>query len=131
MFSRRHTYNSDKLLVAFWCGINLINILSICVEYPNQSAFLRLKRLLYGVGCGTITGFTETHIGRCWVWGTGSRIDFPHMFPMHVEANMRSGLYPFFHLALMNDFGSLASRISDRLLDSAHCSTASPSVLVV
>ena len=89
MLSGRHTYNSDKLLVAFWCGINFINILIYCVVYPNQSAFLRLKCLLNGVGCGTITGFTVTHIGQCWVWGIGSRIDSSHMFPMLVEANMR------------------------------------------
>ena len=54
-------------------------------------------------------GICPDTIGRCWVWGIGSRIDFPHMFPMLVEAKMRSGLYPFFHLALVNDFGSLAS----------------------
>ena len=51
-----------------------------------------LKRFLNGVGCGTITGFTVTHIGRCWVCGMGSRIDLSHMFPMLVEAKMRSGL---------------------------------------
>ena len=28
MLSKRHTYNSDKRLVALWCGINFITILS-------------------------------------------------------------------------------------------------------
>ena len=97
---RRHTYNSDKLFIAFWCGINSSIFGFTCVEYPNQSAFLRLKRLLNGVDCGT--GFTVTCIGRCW--GIGSRIDFPHMFPMLVEEKMRSVLYPFFHLALLTDY---------------------------
>ena len=44
---------------------------------------------------------------------------------------MRSGLYPFFHIALLNDFGSFALGMSDNLFESAHCSTASPSLSVV
>ena len=44
---------------------------------------------------------------------------------------MRSGLYPFFHIALLNDFGSFAVCMSDRLFDSAHSSTASLSLSVV
>ena len=27
------------------------------------------------VGCATITGFILTYIGRCYVWGIGSRTD--------------------------------------------------------
>ena len=59
--------------------------------------------------------------------GIGSRTDFSHIFD---DANMRSGLYPFFHIALLNDFGSFALCMSDRLFDSAHSSTASPSLSV-
>ena len=47
------------------------------VEKSSHLAFLMLKRLLNGVGCGTITGWTVTQIGRCCVRGTGSRTDFP------------------------------------------------------
>ena len=43
---------------------------------------------------------------------------------------MMSWLYPFFHIALLNDFGSFALYMSDRLFDSAHSSTASPSLSV-
>ena len=39
---------------------------------------------------------------------------------MFDDANMRSGLYPFFHIALLNDFGSFAVCMCDRLFDSAH-----------
>ena len=53
-----------------------------------------------------------------------------HKFEMFDDANMRSGLYPFFHIALLNDFGNFALCMSDRLFDSAHRSTASPSLLV-
>ena len=58
-------------------------------------------------------------------------IDFLHMFVMLPDAKMRSGLYPFFHLALLKDFGSLASWISVRSHESVHCSTASPLLSVV
>ena len=49
---------------------------------------------------------------------------------MFEDENMRSGLYPFFHIALLNDFGSFSLYMSDKLLDSAHSSTASPSLSV-
>ena len=49
---------------------------------------------------------------------------------MFDDANMRSGLYAFLHIALLNDFGSFALCISDRLCDSAHKSTASPPLSV-
>ena len=55
----------------------------------------------------------------------GSRTDFSHKFEMFDDANMRSGLYLVFHIALLNDFDSLALCMSDRLFDSAHSSTAS------
>ena len=53
--------------------------------------------------------------------------DFLHMFAMLSDAKMRSGLKHFFHLALLNDFGSLASWMSVK----SHCSTASPSLSVL
>ena len=49
---------------------------------------------------------------------------------MFDDANMRSGLYPFFRIALLNDFGSFAMCMSHRLFDSAHSSIASPSLSV-
>ena len=39
-------------------------------------------------------------------------------------------MYPLFHIALLNDSGSFALCISDMLFDSAHSSTASPSLSV-
>ena len=60
----------------------------------------------------------------------GSRTNFSHIFDMFYDATMKSGLYPFFHIALLNDFGSFALCMSDRLFDSAHSSTASPSLSV-
>ena len=62
--------------------------------------------------------------------GSGSRTDFSHIFEMFDDANMRSGLYPFFHMALLNDFSSFALCMGDMLFDSAHISTASPSLSV-
>ena len=47
------------------------------------------------------------------------------------DRKMRSRLYPLFHIALLNDFGSFALCMSDRLFESAHCSTDSPSLFVV
>ena len=58
--------------------------------------------------------------------GIGSKTDFSHIFEMLDDANMRSGLNPLFHIALLNDFGSFALCMSDRLFDSAHMYTASP-----
>ena len=98
-------------------------ILSRSAENPSQSAFFRLKRLLNVVGCPTITGFTLTQIAQCCVWGIGSRTDFSPIFEMFDDANMRSGLYPFFHIALLNDFGSFTLCMNDGLFDSAHSST--------
>ena len=82
--------------------------LSSFAEYPFQSAFIQLKRRLKCIVCGTMTGWALTQIGRCWVCVIGSMIDFLHMFAMVPDAKMRSGLLPFFHLALLKDFGSLA-----------------------
>ena len=62
--------------------------------------------------------------------GIGSRTDFSYIFEMFDYANMRSEWYPFFHIALLNDFGSFALCTSDRLFDSSHSSTASPSLSV-
>ena len=101
------------------------------VEKSSHLAFLRLKRLLNGVGCGTITGWTVTQIGRFCVQGIGSRTDFSHISEMFEDTKMRSGLYPFCHIALLNDFGSFALWMSDNLFESSHCSTASPSLSVV
>ena len=101
------------------------------VEKSSHLAFLRLKRFLNGVGCGTITGWTVTQIGRCCVRGIESRTDFSHISKMFEDTKMKSGLYPFFHIALLNDFGSFALWMSDNLFESAHCSTASPSLSVV
>ena len=50
---------------------------------------------------------------------------------MFEDTKKRSGLYSFFHIALLNDFGSFALWMSDNLFESAHCSTASPSLSVV
>ena len=86
------------------------------VENPFQLAFFRLKRILNVVGCGTITGFTVTHIGPCCVRGMGSTTDFSHISEMFNDTKMRCGLYPFFHIALFNDYSSFALIMSDRLL---------------
>ena len=64
------------------------------------------------------------------MWGIGSRTDSSHIFEMFDDANIRSGLYPFFHIALLNDFGSFALYMSERLFGSAHNYTASPSLSV-
>ena len=61
--------------------------------------------------------------------GIGSITDFVHIFEMFDDVNIRSGLYPFFHIALLNDFGSFALCMSDRMFNSAHRSTASSSVV--
>ena len=47
------------------------------------------------------------------------------------DTKMKSGLYPFFHIALLNDFGSYALCMSERMFEIAHCSTDSPSLFVV
>ena len=65
------------------------------------------------------------------MWCIGSRTYFSHIFEMFEDANMRSGLYPFFHIAQLNDFCSFALCMSDKLFDSAHSSTVSPSLSVV
>ena len=76
--------------------------LSSSVEYPFQSDFLRLKRLLNVAGCATICGLASTPIRRCCVCGIGSMTDFLHMSEMLDYAKIRFVLYPFFHLALLN-----------------------------
>ena len=50
---------------------------------------------------------------------------------MFEDTKMRPGLHPLFHIALLNDFGSFALCMSDRLFESAHFSTDSLSLFVV
>ena len=90
-------------LLVFWDRFNLLMASSKSVEKSSHLAFLRLKCLLNGDGCGTITGWTVTQIGRCCVRGIGSRTDFSHISEMFEDTKMRSGLYPFFHIALLNE----------------------------
>ena len=105
-------------------------LLSRSAENPSQSAFFRLRRLLNVVGCATITRvYTDTDWAVLCV-GIGSRTYFSHIREMFDDANMRSWLYPFFHIALLNDFGSFALCMSDRLFDSGHSSTTSLSLSV-
>ena len=113
--------------IPYFSGIELTSSMAA----SNSVSFLQVKRLLGVVSCGTITGFTVTRIGRCCVSGMGSRTDFSHISEMFEDTKMRSRLYPFFHIALLNDFGSFALCMSDRLFESAHCSTDSPSLFVV
>ena len=60
------------LVYVFWMSHTYSIKLSSSVEYPFQSVFLRLKRILNVEGCTTIAGFTCTQIGRCCVCGIGS-----------------------------------------------------------
>ena len=53
---------------------------------------IKLKRRLNGIVCGAMTGWALTQIGRCWVCGIRSMIDFLHMFAMLPDAKMRAGL---------------------------------------
>ena len=53
-----------------------------------------------------------------------------HVFDAY-RKKIWSELYHVFHLTLLNDFGSFASWMSDRLFDFSHSSTASPSIPVV
>ena len=127
------TTRSSSMNLPYFSGIELTHSMaaSNSVENPSQLAFFWLKRLLDVVGCGTIIGFTVTQIGRFCVRGIGSRTDFSHISEMFEDTNMRSGLYPFFYIALLNDFGSLALCMSDRLFESVHCSTETPSLFVL
>ena len=65
------------------------------------------------------------------MWGIELRTYFSYIFEMFDDTNMRSGLYPYFHITLLNGFGSFALCMSDMLVDSSHSSTASPSLSVV
>ena len=105
-------------------------LLSNAAENPSQLPFFTLKRLLNVIGCTTITVFTRTLIEWCCVWVIGSRTDFSHIFEMFDDANMGSGLYPFFYISLFNAFGNFTLCMSDWLFDSAHRSTASLSLSV-
>ena len=63
--------------------------------------------------------------------GIGSRTDFSHISEMFEDTKMRSGLYHFFHIALLKDFGSFALWMRDNQFESAHYSTAFTSLSVV
>ena len=117
------------VLGTFW---NWSSFLDGCIKFswkPVPVSFLQVKTSSV-VGCGTIIGFTVTHIRRCCVGGLGSRTDFSHISEMVEDTKMRSGLYPFFHIALLNDFGRFALCMSDRLFEYAHYSTDSTSLFV-
>ena len=75
------------------------------------------------MGCGTITGFTVTQRGRCCERGMGSKTDFSHISEMFDGIKINFELYPFYHIALLNDFGSFVLCMIHMLFESAHCST--------
>ena len=51
-----------------------------------------------------------------WTENIFGRTDCSHIFEMFDDANMRSGLYIFIHIVLLNDFGSFALCMSDKLI---------------
>ena len=57
--------------------------------------------------------------------------DFSHMSVMFDGTKMTSGLYHFFHFALLNECESFVFWIRIKLHDSTHFSTAFPSSSVV
>ena len=67
-----------------------------------------MKRPLNGGVCATISGSAGTQIVRCFVWEICSRTEFTHNMALLSDTKMRSGSYPLFHLALLNDFDSFA-----------------------
>ena len=64
-----------------------------------------LKRLPDGEGCTTIAYTDGTLL--C-VYGIVFMTDFSQMLAILDDARMRSGLYPFFRIVLLNDFTSFA-----------------------
>ena len=68
------------------------------------------------VGCGTITGFTVTHTAMlCARHEIQNRLS--HIYDMFEDTKMRSGLYFFFHIALLNDVSYFTLCMSDRLFE--------------
>ena len=86
-----HTLSTKHLYLAGIGSTSSIS-LSSSAEYPFQSGYMKLKRRLKGIVCGTMTGWALTQLGRCWVCRLVSMIDFLHMRAMLPDANMRSGL---------------------------------------
>ena len=72
-----HILSMKHLLLAEMGSTSSIRLLS-SVEF----AFIRLKRRLKGIGCGSITGWTITQIGRWCVCGIGFIINFLHIIAM-------------------------------------------------
>ena len=60
--------------------------------------------VLNGVSCDTTTGFIVTQIVRGSEWGMEYMKYFSHMFALFSAVKMGSELYPFFHIAMLNDF---------------------------
>ena len=114
-----------------WGDVNIFDkVFEFClVSIPV--CFLQVEAFSKFAGCANVTGFTRTQIGRCCVCGIGYVADFSHMSAMLDDAKIMSGLYPFFHLALLIDFGSFALWICVKLHEFPHCSTAFPSLFVV
>ena len=90
------------------------------VENKSQLDFFMLKRLLDVMGCGTITGFTVTQIGRCYVRMMESRTDFSHISEMFDDTKMRFVWYSSIHIPLLNDFDSFVLCMSGMLCQSVH-----------
>ena len=64
------TLSTKHLYLAGIGSTSSISLPSYAV-YPFQSAFIKLKRRLKGIVCGTMTRWALTQIGRCWVCGIG------------------------------------------------------------
>ena len=101
-------------------------LISICwhLLLPDSSTTCRLRSLEPIRSCARAFIYINLIVNE----KTGT--DFSHIFDMFDEAIMRSGLYPFFYIALLNDFGSFSLCTRDMLFDSAQSSTASPSLSV-
>ena len=85
-------YTLYETLMGWWNGFPVFNKLMefCCVSIPVS--FIKLKRRLKGIVCGTLTWWAVTQIGRCWVCGIGPMIDFLHKFAMLPGAKVKSGL---------------------------------------
>ena len=105
-------FDPTKLLIPlFWGMVGLMQRkLFLVLPFLYFVRYIcSFKHRLKGIICGTMTGWALTPIGRCWVSGIGTMIDFFHKFAMLSDTKMRYGLYPLYHIALLKDFASLAS----------------------
>ena len=122
---------SSEPSVVFW---NDNNFFDGCIKLSGNPVPVSFLQINTSSGCGGLWHNNRVYSNTdrtmlCARDGIQNRF-LTHILNVY-DTKMRSGLYSFFHTALLNHFGSFGLCITDRLFESANFSTDSSTLFVV